>query len=251
MNDSPNGYSLPYNTITSLTHIQVLQVIFDIILAPEDLYAFRGALSERVGHEHDWFHNHNNDDSEHQFHYRYPLIQYKLRGNQPMLVCIAQGVQAARMFFEQQDWSLTMKGMYRPMEIDELRLKKYPVEVKDLEEGLPYSYRLKYWQALNQDNYRRYNELEGLREIVDFLEPLLANHLISFAKGISWQIPGRFEVQITEMYPTRFPRFKEIHTLAFNFNFDTNLLLPDYIGLGKGASLGYGTITRIKRKRYS
>lgn len=230
------------------TQVKVLQIIFDTILSIDELPAFRGALAERVGYEHEWFHNHNNSGQGPAFHYRYPLIQYKLRGNQPMLVCIGQGVDAARMFFEQEDWSLTMKRQFRQMDIDELRLKKYPLAVEPLEKGLPYTYKLQHWQALNQENYPKFHEAEGLRGMVDFMEPLLANHLISLAKGIDWRIPDRFEVEITEMYPIRYPKYKDIRPMVFNFNFNTNLLLPDHVGIGKGAALGYGTLSRLKRR---
>ena len=134
------------------------------------------------------------------------------------------------------------------MAIDEFHFKNYPLAVEALDQGLPYSYKLMRWQALNQDNYPKYQEKEGLRAMIDFLEPLLANHLIAFAKGIAWQIPQRFEVQITEMYPIRYPKYKDIRPMVFNFNFDSNLLLPDHIGIGKGAALGFGTLTRIKRR---
>jgi hypothetical protein len=30
--------------------------------------------------------------------------------------------------------------------------------------------------------------------------------------------------------------------MSFNISFTTNLSLPDYIGLGKNAALGYGTV---------
>lgn len=246
-----NEDHIPTTSIKNIpTSIRVLNVVFDTILGEDELCIFRGALAERVGLEHDWFHNHNNSDEGSQFYYRYPLIQYKLKGNQPMLVCIGQGVHAASMFFEQEDWSLTMKGQYRRLEIEELRLKKYVLSVAPLEgDALPYKYRIKRWQALNQNNYSKYPQQNGLRIMVDFLESLLANHIISFAKGIQWRIPERFEVQISEMYPVRYPRFKGIRPMVFDFTFESNLLLPDFIGIGKGVSLGYGTIKRIRSRK--
>lgn len=239
---SPNG---SHNE--AVKKLPVMKLLFDLYLEQEDLSAFRGALAERVGREHEWFHNHNNHDAQGpRYHYRYPLIQYKLQQGRPLLVCIGQGVDAARIFFELDDWTIQLRGEPISLKLHELRLKQYPLEAVSLEEGLIYSYRLRYWQALNQENYRKYQEKRGLGEIVAFLEGILTNNLISFAKGVSWNIERHFQVRITEMYPTRFPQFKDIHPLAFNLTFDTNLLLPDSVGIGKAVGLGFGTITRIR-----
>ena len=230
---------------TQTHHTQILRVIFDTILPHRDLPAFRGAMAERVGLEHEWFHNHNNDDSEQRYHYRYSLIQYKLSGHQPMLVCIDQGVEAARMFFDRPDWEILMKGQIRHMMINELHLKKCPLSIED---DICHTYALYDWQALNQDNYRHYQQLEGLMEIIDFLQPKLVAHILAFCKGIGWYVDREVKVEITEMYPSRTANYKGINPTLFNFAFRTNILLPDNIGLGKGVSLGFGKI-RQKRQR--
>jgi len=36
--------------------------------------------------------------------------------------------------------------------------------------------------------------------------------------------------------------------LAFNIEFKTNVFLPNFIGLGKGVSIGFGTIKQIYQK---
>ena len=41
-------------------------------------------------------------------------------------------------------------------------------------------------------------------------------------------------------------KYKNTHLLAFNLDFSTNVFLPNYIGLGKGASHGYGMV-RMKK----
>ncbi|MEZ4775447.1 MAG: CRISPR-associated endonuclease Cas6 [Bacteroidia bacterium] len=228
-----------------MDHIHVLNVLFDTIIGPQDLPAFRGAFAHRVGLENEWFHNHDNSESEHKFHYRYPLIQYKRRGNQPQIVCIGQGVEAARMFFDNLVWDMEMNGVLRPMQVEELVLRKYPIGIG---EEMIYTYQLYDWQPLNQKNYREYQSLQGLMEIIQFLEPKLVAHIISFAKGIRWSIEQKIQLEITEMYPIRTREFKGFEPVLFNFAFQTNVLLPDGIGLGKGASTGFGNIRRRKQR---
>lgn len=56
--------------------LRILSVTFDTHLDPWDLPKFRGAIARKVGLEHEWFHNHDNENGG--YHQRYPLIQYKL-----------------------------------------------------------------------------------------------------------------------------------------------------------------------------
>ena len=36
--------------------------------------------------------------------------------------------------------------------------------------------------------------------------------------------------------------------MAFDIEFVTNMSLPDYIGIGKNASIGYGVITHVRNE---
>ena len=38
-------------------------------------------------------------------------------------------------------------------------------------------------------------------------------------------------------------KFKNVNMLGFDVVFSTNVSLPQYVGLGKGVSLGFGMIT--------
>ena len=83
--------------------LRVMTVAFDTTIEPYEIPAFRGAIAAKVGLEHEWFHNHNNEglkqvpnhldayvESQQQYHNRYPLIQYKISANRhqkrPMLI---------------------------------------------------------------------------------------------------------------------------------------------------------------------
>jgi len=70
-----------------MKQLRVLTVTFAAPIGKREIGAFRGALIDKVGKEHDWFHNHNNDaNAQNSFHYRYPMIQYKRKYDKPMLV---------------------------------------------------------------------------------------------------------------------------------------------------------------------
>ena len=241
------NHSLTQAFVAATNHktLHVLSVLFDTIIAHQDISAFRGALAERVGLEHEWFHNHNNAEDGHRFHYRYPLVQYKRREQQPELIALGQGVEAAKMFFESLQWDMQMKGRLRKMDIEELTLRKY--ELKIVEEPI-YTYRIHDWQALNQKNYDAYKGMEGLFEMIRFLEPILVAHILSFCKGIRWFVDKEIKLEITEMYPSNHAHYKGISPVLFSFAFRTNVLLPNRIGLGKGASQGFGIIRKLRTR---
>ncbi|HMQ89073.1 MAG TPA: CRISPR-associated endonuclease Cas6, partial [Flavilitoribacter sp.] len=103
---------------------------------------------------------------------------------------------------------------------------------------------------LNPDNFREWQSMRRLSDRYAFLERLLTSHLLAFAQGVGWQIPDRFEARITDMIKEEWITFKGIKVLAFNLEFECPLQLPDYIGLGKGSSIGWGVVRRLEDNRH-
>ena len=67
-------------------------------------------------------------------------------------------------------------------------------------------------------------------------------NIISFAKGIGWDVDQQIKVDITTIHNSRPVNFKRQKVMAFDLDFTMNVALPDYVGLGKGVSLGFGTV---------
>lgn len=78
------------------TNLRLLTVAFDAPIHTWELPAFRGAVAEKAGYEHDLFHNHNNDTGG--YHYRFLLIQYTQGHGHPMLVCLNEGLKNYTIF---------------------------------------------------------------------------------------------------------------------------------------------------------
>ncbi len=66
------------------------------------------------------------------------------------------------------------------------------------------------------------------------------------AKGIDIHFNEPVTVKVVDILQTRVIPFKGIKMLAFDITFKCNVSLPNYIGLGKGVSLGFGMLHRIK-----
>ncbi len=227
--------------------LRILQVSFDSNLQPYQLPAFRGAVARKVGIEHEWFHNHDNENGG--THNRYPLIQYKLdtyKGQmRPMLLCLEQGIEEAHHLFSQPDWSLNLNGEEHNLKIADLYVNQYTLNTWER----PFRYRIHKWQAMNTENYQKYQLLRGLVERTRFLEQLLNNQIQSFAKGVDWDITNDFAVKVLTEPREEWLQYKHRQkTLVFTVDFECPLSLPDYVGLGKGASRGLGVVRQIRER---
>ena len=220
-----------------------MRVTFDMRLDEQDIRAFRGAIAHKVGLEHEWFHNHNNDETNnHKLFYRYPLIQYKTRRGNPMIVFLDECTQEAHRLFSQPDWRINLQGNEIDLKVKDLEIKEYKVDVTKRY----YLYSIRNWMPLTQENYQQYKRTDRLIDRVEMLENKLNNHLVGFSKGIKRERGQRIEAYITNINKAFPLRFKEQRLMGFHLEFKTNLYLPSFIGLGKGKSVGNGTVRELR-----
>lgn len=237
-----------------MTKLKTLRITFDTEIRNWEISAFRGAMAKKVGYEHEWFHNHNNsgqrssDTSFHGFssdryHYRYPMIQYKTdRRNgklQPMLVCLGDCVDEAHKFFSQPNWDVELKGNRRPLAIANLDVKQYNLQVWDND----FHYNVFNWLALNTDNYLEYRKLDSLTARLQFLEHLLNQHIVAFFRSMDVRLEQKAVAKITDFKREKWLEYKRgSKLLGFDIGFKTNVFIPEYVGIGKGVSKGFGVI---------
>jgi hypothetical protein len=220
--------------------IRCLQVEFSEEIAPYEIPAFRGAIINKVGDSYTLFHNHQAGG---KFRYQYPLIQYKALFNRPMIVCVDEGVDEIHRFFQQPNWRLSISGRDLDIKIERLEMKQYTMQVWEKS----FSYHIRNWVALSQESYKRYLSLAGLVEQVQFLETILIGNILSFAKGIGWHIEKPVEAKINNIQRTGLVTVKGVRVMAFSLDFKSNIFLPNYIGLGRNVSIGYGTVKQLKK----
>lgn len=219
--------------------IRLLSITFDNEIKPFEIPAFRGAIVEKAGRENILFHNHLSGGA---FLYKYPLIQYKTVGNKPCIICIEYGVDEIHKFFENKTWDIKISDRWLEMKIASLNMNQFTMQVWDKK----FRYSIKNWIALNQENVKKYEELDGLSEKTVFLEKTLTGNILSMAKGIEWEVDKPIELKITAMKDTRLVNLKGKKMLGFNLDFSSNVFLPNHIGLGKAVSLGYGVVRHIR-----
>ncbi|SDA64289.1 hypothetical protein SAMN03080617_01508 [Algoriphagus alkaliphilus] len=217
--------------------VRVIKITFDTDLKPYEIPAFRGAIIDIVGREHVIFHNHLDKD---KFHYAYPLVQYKSKRRKAEIVCIQDGVDEIHNFFIKNLGGIKIGTQSRSLLVENIKINRFNVDVRDA----LFSYKLRDWLALNEKNFPEYQKLEGISDKVVFLEKILTGNLLSFAKGIQWTVDKNIEVKLLTLPAFKPVKHKGQSLLSFDIEFKTNVFLPPDIGLGKGASVGFGTVIK-------
>lgn len=216
--------------------IKIFIIIFDFEIEKREIPAFRAAMIEKMGRENVLFHNH----LENKFRYRYPLIQYKTVRRNPTMICINQGSEDILKLFEQVDLDLVIHGKRAEAKIKHISFDYFQCEFS----SRPLRYRIRNWFALNEANFTKFIALHNNGMKKEFLQRVLIGNILSFAKGIQWDVNKQIELSITNLPKSRFFAFKNHKMAGFDLNFMANMILPDFIGLGKSVSRGFGVIRR-------
>ena len=223
-------------------NVNTLLIRFQNEIANNEVAMFRGAIINAVDNSDVLFHNHTDGDG---FRYAYPLIQYKRINRKAAITCIGEGTEAIGKFFSSCNFDVVLGNRNMTLEVESVRAHKTLVQVWDS----VFTYHLRKWLPLNQENYQKYEELDSIVERYAFLERLLTGNILSFAKSMSIFFDQRVECRITSAETPRLISYKGVKMMAFDLDFKTNVSLPDYIGLGKGVSLGFGMVVRKYDKK--
>src|SRR5690606_11604768 len=219
--------------------IKLLRVHFDNYLTSKMVPAFRGAIIEKVNRSHILFHHHQGDQA---VLYKYPLIQYKSIKNKPCIVCMDQGAEELYRLMNQPNLNIQLQEKKMALVVDEVQMKRFELKFSTQKQH----YRITNWLALNEQNFNSDKNLPSELDQVAHLERILIGNILAFAKGVDWQIEEQIKLEILEISQQRIIRFKGKPLVAFDLTFSCNVILPNYIGLGKSASHGYGFIKQQK-----
>ena len=225
-------------SVTSSMPVPIAHIAFpELSLHPSAGHKLRGYFGSFFREHSLLLHNHLADGS---LRYRYPLVQYKVIDKVPCLVGLGEGADLlAGLFIKVRE--LKLDDQVIPVHTKNIESRQWQPEVcQDLH---TYSFKT-LWMALNQQNYREYLQEDESRK-QEHLKRILIGNILSFLKGMDIYLdPGQRLLAQLSVYPSK-TRFKDQPMFAFSGRFTTNILLPDYIGLGKSVSRGYGVIERL------
>lgn len=221
---------------------RILVLKFATPIYQTEIVGLRGAINKILNKDSNvLFHNHEGDS----FRYAYPLIQYKRIHKNAALVCINEGTEAVGLLLNKGTFECMLGERNVEMEIDSVKANQHLIQTWDSN----FTYFLRKWLPLNQDNYLEYQKLEGVSEKCQFLERILTGNMLSLGKGLGIHFEKEISCKITEIIDCKLIRHKNVKMQAFDIVFKSNVSLPDYIGLGKGASTGFGVVVEKREKR--
>ncbi len=222
--------------------VRTLSLCFDLPLHFNQIARWRGAFIEMAGRLDDRFHNHQ--DGAANFHYRYPIIQYRVWKGQAAIFAVNEGVSAVQKVLAVSSWNINWNGAQRPLLIKDLHMDDHYLKTLSSFRR----YQLYKYLALNQENYKRWQRAADVGARIQLLERLLRNHLLSCLWGLGWESKEEISVKIQEIRRSQMTSFKGIKQLTFDLAYDANILLPPQIALGKAVSRGFGWQTSINSK---
>lgn len=219
--------------------IRTFLIKFTAEIRQSEIPLFRGAINAILEENHSiLFHNHTDDG----FRYSYPLIQYKRIGGKAAIMCVGEGTEVIGEFFSRQEISLQIGKRSIVCEVDEIVAKYHNITIT--EELIPY--RIRKWLPFNSENYETYMKAKGIVEKYQILEKIMTGNILSMAKGLEMTIETPLCVKLEKIIDTYNVTFKGIKMMSFDLDFMANITMPDFLGLGKGVSHGFGNITSRK-----
>lgn len=214
-----------------------LKLILDVEakLTPQHAGKVRGYLGSLFW-ENPYAHQHNADGS---LIYRYPCVQYKVINGSCVLIGFNEGVEIVKKTFHDLI-GINLSGTWE--EVLSKSLESYIASFNVCTEQRHYSF-LTPWLALNEKNYDLYRKLKTWPEKKALLEKVLIGNIISMSKSLSYTVPEPIIANIGKMkeIPTT---LKGTPMLGFLGSFSVNFEIPDYWGIGKSVSRGFGTVKK-------
>lgn len=218
--------------------IRTSLLIFNTPISPHEIPLLRGVAIKATKGETLLCHNHEGE----RLRYAYPLVQYKRVKGRAAMVFVGDETAVTEDYFRNHVLEVDLGSRRARLEL--LHAETDVTEVGVEENSLAYS--LRQYLPFNQKNYEEYQRSDSLAERIAILERCLTGNILSFAKGVEVHLDKRVEVRLNDISRPSVYRYKGVKMVGFDMELKTNVSLPEYIGLGKGTSLGFGTVSRQK-----
>ena len=180
-------------------------------------------------------HNHYSND---KFLYSYPFVQYKVINGDIVIVGIDEGAELVKKIAPE----LSVLSLDKEYKVTEKLIHEKEFDIKPSSQEKHYKF-ITPWLGLNQKNYPKYVNAESWKDKKEILNKTLVGNLLSMSKGLGIIVNKRlyakthFEEKIVE--------YKGVKMNAFTGEFKVHYDIPDYFGLGKGVSQGFGCVKQI------
>lgn len=170
--------------------------------------------------------------------YFYPRLQYKVVRNSPMIASISEGCDLLWDLYEkfsdpngdQTDWKIT-----------ERRLIDKKAAFGLIDEYKKYRF-LTPWLSLPEEEFKNYLTADAFSK-EKILANVLESQIKSMADSLGYHLDRILRAKIIIKPNYIFQR--DIHYAGMLGSFITNFEIPNFLGIGKSVSRGFGTIKQV------
>jgi hypothetical protein len=199
----------------------------------------RGAIG-RAFPEHLLLHQHIGDEG---YLYAYPRVQYKVLAGTAAILGIEDGAQVLNQISDDIVEFTLGKNLYK---VKRKALCKRKTALAPADQLLAYRFASP-WLGLNQSNHQIYQELQTWRERKRLVNRVLVGNILSMCKGLGIVVEKELCAH-THLYPDSIA-YKSTRLLGFTGEFAINFTIPDFFGLGKSVSQGFGVVLDASRSQ--
>jgi len=211
--------------------VAILKISATRALEPYEAAVIRGSLGRMFSDE-PLLHHH----LENKLLYTYPKVQFKIIEGIAHIIGIEEGISVIN--------NIKTKISKLKLERNKIELCDPEITIKNEKFGSTDNLH-KYifatiWMALNSANYQKY--ISSSKE-EDILRLTLIGNILSMCKGLGYIVKDDLKISLDlKEVPTS---LKGTPMLGFLGTFSVNFEIPDYWGIGKSVSRGFGTVKRI------
>lgn len=198
----------------------------------EDASKLRGYIANRFK-EYPILHHHLEEVG---YLYTYPRVQYKLIEGTALILGIEEGAEVLKKVSGDITELELGKSSYK---VESIQMTQMNAEFGPCRENRHYKF-VTHWLALNPSNYEKYKEITDWKEKKEFLNGILVGNILSMCKSLDYVVTSKLYVH--SRLDDEEVEFKGIPLIGFTGEFKVNFKIPDFFGLGKGVSQGFGVV---------
>lgn len=197
----------------------------------------RGFVADKFP-EHILLHQHTGEEG---YIYTYPKVQYKILDGVPMIIGIEEGGDVLREVYPKIKILELGEATYQ---IVEKQVVEKEVEFGENSSTIQYEF-LTPWLALNQKNYQHWEALSWKERQTQLKRTLIGN-ILSMAKGLEYVVTEEIKAELDVKHVQT--TLKGVSMVGFLGKFYVNFNIPDYLGIGKSVSRGFGTVIKSEQQ---
>ncbi|GEM_PF-2261558 len=247
--------------------IPLTAITFELPAIPHAMRKLRGAVIESVmqhkavfeaaGVTTELFHNHKEEvmiadgapmpeeQSAPARSFDYPKVQYKIRHRKAEVFGIGPGAQAVQLWVSLVGDMLNVNGQEVPLSVRHHHHEQWKPQLGEKLQTC----RLNKWLAFNPQNYELWQQTPKLVDKAPILDKLLWGHCFHLAEGLDFELDReQLQLHVSTIDMMTYKDCFGIKKLALDITFQTNLNIPEEIGLGQGVTIGFGKVQQIRKK---